>query len=81
MKKGTRKLKFKNRVFIYDEKNRLISKEKSPEVQVELKNFYEHEEDMPEELLSLIEATIEEMCEKEYLKTKTSSAEEADDKK
>lgn len=75
-----RKLTFKGKEFIYDEENRLICFSKSPEKQVKLEGFYDKEEDMPEELLALIEETIEEMCSKEYLAPKEGSAEEEDTK-
>ena len=80
MKKGIRKLTFKGKDFIYDEQNNLVMYDKSPKKEVEIRAFYDKEEDMPEELLKLIEETVEEMCEKVYLETKENSAEEADDK-
>ena len=79
MKKNIRKLKFKNKTFVYDENNRLIVSQDGHESETKLKDFYGKEEDMPQELLDLIEETIEEMCAKEYLETKKGSAEEADD--
>jgi len=80
LKERTRKLTFKGKDFIYDEKNRLISYGDPSATKVELREFYDKEEDMPEELLKLIEKTVEEMCQKEYLGPKEGSAEEEDSK-